>query len=86
MLDILSIKGGLVFAGSLRQYGLQEKGISPQVAQDQLSFITAYNRVGKPTNFQAVEMIYPAEITANQDALVCLSVASYQDTYIDANE
>lgn len=60
------------------------RGISPQVAQDQLSFITAYNLVGKPTNFQAVEMIYPAEITANQDALVCLSGASYQDTYIDA--
>ncbi|MDE4944885.1 hydrolase, partial [Francisella tularensis subsp. holarctica] len=42
MLDILSIKGGFVFAVSLRQYGLQDKGISPQVAQDQLSFITAY--------------------------------------------
>ncbi|AJI51954.1 hydrolase subunit domain protein [Francisella tularensis subsp. holarctica] len=26
MLDILSIKGGLVFAVSLRQYGLQDKG------------------------------------------------------------
>ncbi|EDO65686.1 hydrolase [Francisella tularensis subsp. holarctica FSC022] len=86
MLDILSIKGGLVFAVSLRQYGLQDKGISPQGAQDQLSFITAYNLVGKPTNFQAVEMIYPAEITANQDALVCLSGASYQDTYIYAHE
>lgn len=65
---------------------LQDKGISPQGAQDQLSFITAYNLVGKPTNFQAVEMIYPAEITANQDALVCLSGASYQDTYIDAHK
>ncbi|MDE5020929.1 hydrolase, partial [Francisella tularensis subsp. holarctica] len=55
MLDILSIKGGLVFAVSLRQYGLQDKVISPQVAQDLLSFITAYNLVGTPTNFQAVE-------------------------------
>ncbi|APC90794.1 MULTISPECIES: hydrolase [Francisella] len=86
MQDIFSTKGGLVFAVSLRQYGSQDKGISPQGAQDQLSFITAYNLVGKPSNFQAIEMIYPAEITANQDALVCLCGASYEETYIDAHE
>ncbi|APD49697.1 hydrolase [Francisella hispaniensis] len=85
MQDILSTKGGLIFTVSLRQYGLQDKGISPQGAQDQLSFTTAYNLIGKPTNFEAIEMIYPAEITANQDALVCLCGASYEDTYIDSH-
>lgn len=52
---------------------------------NQLSFIIAYNLAYKPSNFQAIEMIYPAEITANQDALVCLYSSSYEDTCIDSH-
>ena len=55
------------------------KGISPPPCSISLIFIIAYNLADKFSNFQAIEMIYPAEITANQDALVCLYSASYED-------
>ena len=84
MQDIFSIKGSLVFAVSLRQYGSQDKGISPHGAS-KLNFIIAYNLAVKASNFQAIEMIYPVEITAKQDALVCLCGASYEDTCIDSH-
>ena len=54
-------------------------GISPPTVLNHLSFIIAYNLADKPSNFQAIDMIYPAEITANQDALVCLYSVSYED-------
>ncbi|AJI53179.1 hydrolase [Francisella philomiragia] len=85
MENIFSTKGGLFFAVSSREYGNQDKGVSPKGAQDQLSFMTAYNIFNQPTDFQAIEMIYPTEILAVDDILIYLCGASYQDTFIDEN-
>ena len=84
MQDIFSTNGGLVFAVSLRQYGSQDKGYITPTVLNQLSFIIAYNLADKPSNFQAIEMLYPAEITANQDALVCLYRLAMKTTCIDS--
>ena len=85
MENIFSTKGGLFFAVSSREYGNQDKGVSPKGAQDQLSFMTAYNIFNQPTDFQAIEMIYPTEILAVDDILIYLCGASYQDTFFDEN-
>lgn len=77
------MKGGLSFPVSLRHYGDQDKGVSPQGAQDQLSFLTAYKLLDKPNQFQAIEMIYPSKVTANEDLLVVITGASYESTKID---
>jgi hypothetical protein len=39
--SLFSVSGGLSFPVSCRNYGSQDKGISPQGAQDQLSFEVA---------------------------------------------
>lgn len=80
MRELFSIKGGLSFPVFLRNYGSQDKGVSPQGAQDQLSFDTAYNLLDKPIEFQAIEMLYPSKIEANEDLLMVLSGASYEYT------
>ncbi|QIW09214.1 hydrolase [Francisella sp. LA112445] len=80
MVDFFSVSGGLSFPISLRKFGSQDKGVSPKGAQDQLSFITAYNLLEKPRCFQAIEMIYPSKIKANKDLLVVISGASYNRT------
>ncbi|MED7787933.1 hydrolase [Francisella sp. 19X1-34] len=80
MLDFFSVNGGLSFPVSIREFGSQDKGVSPKGAQDQLSFVTAYNLLDKPSNFQSIEMIYPAKIKANKDLLVVICGASYERT------
>ena len=84
MTDFFSVNGGLSFAVSLREFGSQDKGVSPKGAQDQLSFITAYNLLKKPSSFQAIEMIYPSKIKANRDLLVVICGASYERTETDS--
>jgi len=52
--NLFSISGGLSFPVACRKYGSQDKGISPEGTQDQLSFDIAYNIFDKPANFQAI--------------------------------
>ncbi len=80
--NLFSISGGLSFDIGCRKYGFQDKGISPEGAQDQLSFDVAYNIFDKPVDFQAIEMLYPAKITANKDILFVVCGASYENIYI----
>ncbi|AIT09664.1 hydrolase [Candidatus Francisella endociliophora] len=82
MKEHFSIKGGLGFPVALRHYGVQDRGVSPQGAQDQLSFSIAYKLLDKPSQFQAVEMIYPSKIIANQDLYVVITGASYETTKV----
>lgn len=84
MTDLFSVNGGLSFPISLREFGTQDKGVSPKGAQDQLSFITAYNLLKKPNSFQAIEMIYPSKIKANRDLLMVICGASYERTETDS--
>ncbi|QIV95234.1 hydrolase [Allofrancisella frigidaquae] len=77
---IFSVKGGLSFPVYERLYGFQDKGISLGGAQDQLSFRVAYQLFNQPLDFQAIEMIYPAKITAEEDLLFILCGATYENT------
>ena len=49
--NLFSISGGLSFPVVCRKYGSQDKGVSPEGAQDQLSFNTAYDIFDKPIDF-----------------------------------
>lgn len=81
--NIFSVIGGMTFSVAPRLHGSQHKGISLGGAQDQTSYQTAYNMFDKPTDFMAVEMIYPAKIIAEEDMLIVLCGASYYKTIID---
>ena len=81
--NLFSTHGGLFFAARNRNFGSQDKGISLGGAQDQTSFTIAYNIFEKPTNFQAIEILYPTKITAEKDILFILCGGSYADTKID---
>lgn len=80
---LFSITGGLYFSVEERLFGLQNKGVSPGGAQDQLSFNIAFNIFGKPKNFQAIEMIYSAKIVAETNMLFIICGAGYQQILID---
>ena len=80
MIDMFSVSGGLYFPVTTRFYGHQDKGISPNGAQDQLSFDTAYHLFDKPQKFQSIEIIYPVKITANKDILFVVCGAYYENT------
>ena len=81
--NLFSISGGLSFPVACRKYGSQDKGISPEGTQDQLSFDIVYNIFDKPANFQAIEMLYPAKITANKDILFIICCAGYENITIE---
>ena len=81
--NLFSTIGGLSFPVACRNYGSQDKGVSPEGAQDQLSFNIAYKIFDEPKAFQAIEMLYPAKITALKDMLFIISGASYENIVID---
>ena len=81
--NLFFILGGLSFPVACRNYGSQDKGISPEGAQDQLSFNIAYKIFDEPKSFQAIEMLYPAKITATKDMLFIVCGASYKNISID---
>ncbi|AJC48328.1 hydrolase [Allofrancisella guangzhouensis] len=83
---IFSVKGGLSFPVYERLYGFQDKGISLGGAQDQLSFRVAYQLFNQPLDFQAIEMIYPAKITAEEDMLFILCGATYENTSVNSKQ
>ena len=84
MIDSLfSTLGGLSFPVSCHNYGSQDKGVSPEGAQDQLAFEVAYKIFDKPTEFHAIEMLYPTKITALKDMLFIISGASYENIITD---
>lgn len=84
--NLFSVSGGLFFPVYLRNYGYQDKGVSLMGAQDQTSFITAYNLFNQPNNFEAIEMLYAGKIVANKDMLYILCGASYQETIRNISE
>lgn len=86
MRELFSIREGLSFSVSLREFGSQDKGISPKGAQDQLSFAVAHKLLDKPPHFQSIEIIYPGKITANEDLLMVVSGAFYETTKTDEQD
>lgn len=81
--NLFSTVGGLSFPVTCRNYGSQDKGVSPEGAQDQLSFDIAYNIFKQPKIFQAIEMLYPAKIIALEDILFIIGGAKYQSILTD---
>jgi len=84
--NLFSTYSGLCFSVDIRNYGSQDKGVSLGGAQDQTSFATAYNIFDKTVDFNAIEMLYPAKITAEKNILFILCGAGYADTHIDDND
>ncbi len=80
MNELFLLGRGLYFPTETRGFGQQDKGISPQGAQDQFSFLTAFNLLSKPTDFQSVEIIYADEIVANDDLIFIITGAEYSQT------
>ena len=80
MNDLFSLSRGLYFPTGIRNFGLQDKGISPQGTQDQFSFLTAFNLLSQPTDFQSVEIIYANELVANDDLIFIITGAEYSQT------
>ncbi|AXA32926.1 hydrolase [Francisella adeliensis] len=83
---LFSVSGGLHFDVAERDFGKQDKGISPNGAQDQLSFNIAFDIFDSPESFQAIEMIYPTKIVANKPMLFIICGAGYQQILIDENK
>lgn len=66
------------FEVTKREFGKQDRGVSPKGANDQTSFITALSLLGNPKVFRCFEMFFTKEIVFNEDVVFTLTGAHYQ--------
>ncbi len=66
-----------------REFGKQDRGISPKGANDQTSFITALSLLGNPETFQCFEMFFNHKITFGEDLIFTLTGAHYQEIFLN---
>ncbi len=62
-----------------REFGKQDRGVSPKGANDQTSFLTALSLLGNPKSFKSFEIFYAHEITFTENIMFTLTGAHYQD-------
>ncbi|MDF1882286.1 hypothetical protein JHD50_13410 [Sulfurimonas sp. MAG313] len=75
-------KNSLAFEVKDKVYGLQDKGISPQGASDQLSFEIAKVLLGQPKEFLCVEIMFSSKISFIKDCAFTLTGAHYEKTLL----
>jgi allophanate hydrolase subunit 2 len=69
-----------------REFGKQDRGISPKGANDQTSFITARLLLGNPQRFQCFEIFFAKEIIFCEDAIFTLTGAHYQEMFLNGKK
>lgn len=79
-------KNSLAFEVKGRQYGLQDKGVSPKGASDQLSFELAKTLLGNPQSFICFEIIFSTEIYFDRDCVFTLTGAHYKEIFLHENK
>lgn len=62
-----------------REFGKQDRGISPKGANDQISFLTAFSLLAKPKNFQCFEIFTAHEIIFTNHVIFTITGAHYKD-------
>ena len=75
-------KNSLGFEVKDKTYGLQDRGISPKGASDQLSFNIAKTLLGEPKNFRCFEIIFTSKIYFDKDCVFTLTGAHYKKMYL----
>lgn len=66
-----------------REFGQQDRGLSPKGANDQTSFITALALLGDPERFQCFEIFFAKKITFDEDCIFTLTGAHYQEIFLN---
>lgn len=74
------------FEVTKREFGKQDRGISPKGANDQTSFITALSLLGDPKVFKCFEIFSAHEIIFTEDAIFALTGAHYQEMTLNAKQ
>jgi len=69
-----------------REFGKQDRGISPKGANDQTSFITARSLLGNPEVFRCFEIFFATEIIFSEDVIFALTGAHYQEVLLNENK
>ena len=80
------VKNSLAFEIKDREYGLQDKGVSPKGASDQLSFEIAKTLLGEPKNFVCFEIIFTTKIYFETDCTFTLTGAHYKEVFLHSQE
>jgi len=75
-------KNSLAFEVKERKYGLQDKGVSPKGASDQLSFEVAKILLNNPENYLCYEIIFTSKVCFTKDCTFTLTGAHYKETFL----
>jgi len=78
-------KNALGFEVKDRVYGIQDKGVSPRGASDQLSFKVAKILLAEPKYFLCFEIIFAKQIIFDKDCVFTLTGAHYKEVYLHSN-
>lgn len=66
-----------------REFGKQDRGVSPKGANDQTSFITALSLLGNPKAFRCLEIFFTKKIVFSEDVIFTLTGAHYQHMFLN---
>lgn len=69
-----------------REFGRQDRGISPKGANDQTSFITALSLLADPKQFKCCEIFSAREIIFTETAMFTLTGAHYQEMTLNEKQ
>ena len=69
-----------------REFGRQDRGISPKGANDQTSFITALTLLAEPKQFKCFEIFSAREIIFTEKAMFTLTGAHYQEMTLNEKQ
>ena len=69
-----------------REFGKQDRGISPKGANDQTSFITSFSLLGEPKNLRCFEIFTASEIIFSEDVIFTLTGAHYQEMTLNEKQ
>jgi allophanate hydrolase subunit 2 len=71
-------RNSIGFEVKRREFGRQDRGISPKGANDQTSFITALSLLANPKTFMCFEIFTASEIVFSEHVMFTLTGAHYQ--------
>ena len=74
------------FEVNKREFGQQDRGISPKGANDQTSYVTALALLGNPEIFQCYEIFFANKITFGEDCIFALTGAHYQEVLLNEDK
>ena len=78
-------KNSIGFEVIKREFGKQDRGVSPKGANDQCSVLTALYLLGNPVEYKCCEILLADEVKFTKDVMFTLTGAHYKNITLNSN-